>query len=187
MDAFFSTRNVNTTSPNAGMYAPPAADGPNSRQICGTAPDSLTWLLKMRPAWRRPGNISIWSVMRAPAGVHEIKQRDAQPPRRLLDADDLLDGARAPRAGLDGRVVGHDGDGPPVHATHARDDAVGGQVGRVRVREQAVLDEVLPGFVAQKGDALAAEQLAGGGVGLVILGRAALPDLLGEGLELVAA
>ena len=35
---------MNTTSQNAGMYAPPAADGPNSRQICGTPPDSRTWL-----------------------------------------------------------------------------------------------------------------------------------------------
>ena len=42
IDAFPST--MNTTSQNAGMYAPPAADGPNSRQICGTAPDSCTWL-----------------------------------------------------------------------------------------------------------------------------------------------
>ena len=33
-----------TTSQNAGMYAPPAALGPNSTQTCGTAPDSWTWL-----------------------------------------------------------------------------------------------------------------------------------------------
>ncbi len=65
IDAFLST--MNTTSQNAGMYAPPAADGPNSRQICGIAPDSRTWLWKIRPACRRPGNMSIWSVMRAPA------------------------------------------------------------------------------------------------------------------------
>ena len=42
IDAFPST--MTTTSQNAGMYAPPAADGPKSRQICGTAPDSCTWL-----------------------------------------------------------------------------------------------------------------------------------------------
>ena len=35
---------MTTTSQNAGMYAPPAADGPKSRQICGTCPDSCTWL-----------------------------------------------------------------------------------------------------------------------------------------------
>ena len=56
IDAFLST--MKTTSQNAGMYAPPAADGPKSRQICGTAPDRCTWLWKMRPAWRRPGNMS---------------------------------------------------------------------------------------------------------------------------------
>ena len=49
------------------MYAPPAALGPNRQQICGTLPDSATWLAKIRPAPRRPGNRSTWSVIRAPA------------------------------------------------------------------------------------------------------------------------
>ena len=57
IDALPST--ITTTSQNAGMYAPPAALGPNSRQICGTMPLMCTWVLKMRPAPRRPGNISI--------------------------------------------------------------------------------------------------------------------------------
>jgi hypothetical protein len=35
---------MKTTSQKAGMYAPPAAEGPKSRQICGTIPESLTWL-----------------------------------------------------------------------------------------------------------------------------------------------
>ena len=65
IDALPST--MITTSQKAGMYAPPAADGPNRQQICGTFPDSATWLWKMRPAPRRPGNRSTWSVMRAPA------------------------------------------------------------------------------------------------------------------------
>ncbi|MEZ5372119.1 MAG: hypothetical protein R2704_05190 [Microthrixaceae bacterium] len=39
-----------TRSQKAGMYAPPAADGPKSAQACGTRPDSFTWLWKMRPA-----------------------------------------------------------------------------------------------------------------------------------------
>jgi hypothetical protein len=38
MDALPST--MITTSQKAGMYAPPAADGPKSKQICGTWPDS---------------------------------------------------------------------------------------------------------------------------------------------------
>src|SRR5204862_4344071 len=37
IDALAST--MNTTSQNAGMYAPPAADGPNRQQTCGTLPD----------------------------------------------------------------------------------------------------------------------------------------------------
>ena len=35
---------MTTTSQKAGMYAPPAADGPKSKQICGTCPLSETWL-----------------------------------------------------------------------------------------------------------------------------------------------
>ncbi len=56
-----------TTSQKAGMYAPPAADGPNSAQTCGIEPDARTWVWKILPAPRRPGNRSTWSVIRAPA------------------------------------------------------------------------------------------------------------------------
>ena len=42
IDALPST--MITTSQNAGMYAPPAADGPNRQQICGTRPESRFWL-----------------------------------------------------------------------------------------------------------------------------------------------
>ena len=56
-----------TTSQNAGMYAPPAALGPNRTHTCGTTPESFTSVWKIRPAPRRPGNICTWSVMRAPA------------------------------------------------------------------------------------------------------------------------
>ena len=34
---------ITTTSQKAGMYAPPAALGPKSRQICGTWPLIFTW------------------------------------------------------------------------------------------------------------------------------------------------
>src|SRR6185312_6502378 len=65
IDALPST--MITTSQNDGMYAPPAALGPNRQQIWGTRPDSATWLQKIRPAPRRPGKRSTWSVIRAPA------------------------------------------------------------------------------------------------------------------------
>jgi hypothetical protein len=42
IDALPST--MITRSQNAGMYAPPAADGPNKQQIWGTRPESFTWL-----------------------------------------------------------------------------------------------------------------------------------------------
>ena len=58
---------ITMMSQNAGMYAPPAADGPNSAQTCGIEPDARTWEWKILPAPRRPGNISTWSVIRAPA------------------------------------------------------------------------------------------------------------------------
>ena len=51
IDALPST--MNTTSQNAGMYAPPAADGPNRQQTCGTFPTARTWL--GRSARRRAG------------------------------------------------------------------------------------------------------------------------------------
>src|ERR671919_550459 len=42
IDALPST--MNTASQNAGMYAPPAADGPNKQHTWGTFPDAWTWL-----------------------------------------------------------------------------------------------------------------------------------------------
>ena len=133
IDALPST--MNTTSQNAGMYAPPAADGPNRQHTCGTRPDSRTWLAKMRPAPRRPGNSSTWSVMRAPAESTSQTTGSLVAQRGLGEPHDLLDGARAPRPGLHRRVVGHDADRAPVDPADAGDDAVGGQVvGRARWR-----------------------------------------------------
>jgi len=42
IEAFPSTMTM--MSQNDGMYAPPAADGPNRQQIWGTRPLSFTWL-----------------------------------------------------------------------------------------------------------------------------------------------
>ena len=42
IDALPST--MITMSQKLGMYAPPAALGPKRQQICGTRPDSRTWL-----------------------------------------------------------------------------------------------------------------------------------------------
>ena len=42
IDALRST--MATQSQNAGMYAPPAADGPNRQQIWGIRPEAWTWL-----------------------------------------------------------------------------------------------------------------------------------------------
>ena len=157
IDALPST--ITTMSQKLGMYAPPAADGPNRQHACGTLPERRTWLAKMRPAPRRPGNSSTWSVMRAPA--ESTSQNDGQlvGERPLGEADDLLDGARAPRTRLHRRVVGHHAHRPAVDRADAGDDAIGGQVvgRRQRVREQPVLDE--RALVEQQVEPIAHEEL----------------------------
>src|SRR5262249_21120372 len=84
----------------------------------------------------------------------------------------LLDGARAPRPGLDRGVVGHDRDRAAVDAADAGDHAVGGEVRRLAVGQERVLDE-RRAVVAQARQALAAEQLPFLGVLSVGLLRAA--------------
>ena len=56
-----------TQSVKAGMYAPPAADGPSRQQICGTRPDRATCSWKIREAPRRSEKKPSWSVRRPPA------------------------------------------------------------------------------------------------------------------------
>ena len=68
-------------------------------------------------------------------GVDEPEDGQLVAQRVLGEPHDLLDRARAPRAGLHGGVVGHHAHGPPVDRAHAGHDAVGGQVvGRRRWR-----------------------------------------------------
>ena len=65
IDALPST--MTTTSQNGGNVGAAGRRRAEQRQIWGTCPESCTSLKKMRPACRRPGNMSIWSVIRAPA------------------------------------------------------------------------------------------------------------------------
>ena len=58
---------IPTQSQNAGMYAPPAADGPNRQHICGTRPESRTCRWKIADAPRWPGKKPSASVSRPPA------------------------------------------------------------------------------------------------------------------------
>ena len=113
----------------------------------------------MRPAPLRPGKSSTWSVMRAPA------ESTSQTTGRLwrsacsVTSHDLLDGARAPRSGLDGWIVGHDAHGTPVDPSDTGDDAVRREVTgrRHRVGEQRVLDEGT--LVEKQREAVAYEEL----------------------------
>ena len=64
-----------TMSQKAGMYAPPAALGPNSTHTCGTTPDSFTWLWKILPGSPPAGeHLHLLGDPRA-GGVHEVDHR----------------------------------------------------------------------------------------------------------------
>ena len=89
--------------------------------------------------------------------VDQPEDRQLLGQRPLGDPDDLLDRARAPRAGLDGRVVRDDEGGPAVDQALPGDHAVGGQVRAERVGELAVLDEAA--VVEQQRDAVAHVEL----------------------------
>ena len=91
-------------------------------------------------------------------GVHEVDHRHAMRERGLLDAQDLLDGLGTPRAGLDGRVVGHQRHGATGDRAESGDDAVGAEPVRLPVGEQRVLGE--RALVEQPVHALAYRQLA---------------------------
>ncbi len=71
-----------------------------------------------------------------PGRVDQVDHRHLQAQRPLLDAEDLLDRLRAPGAGLDGRVVGHQGDAAAVDRGQAGDDAVGAEPLLVPVGQQ---------------------------------------------------
>jgi len=57
-------------------------------------------------------------------GVDEVDHRHQVLQRLLLDPDDLLDGPRPPRPGLDRWVVGHEAHLAAGDRGHARHDAV---------------------------------------------------------------
>jgi len=157
---------MNTASQNAGMYA---------------------LIVKVVSGVAAPGeHVDLIGDAR-PRRIDQVHERNAQAPGALLDADDLLDRAGPPRAGLHRRIVRHDGDRQAMHAADAGDHAVGGQVCRGGVGEQAILDEVPARVVAQEGDSLSTEQLARRRVGLVVLRHSTLARLLRQGFHLFGA
>src|SRR5262249_55032380 len=109
----------------------------------------------------------------AAGGVDQVEHRHAQPRGLLLDAHDLQHRLLAPRAGLDGVVVGHDADGAAAHAAHAGDDAIGRRVGLVGAREQPLLLQLGAG-VQQELQSIPHEQLALGFQLVAVLGVALL-------------
>ena len=102
-----------------------------------------------------------------PGRVDQIQERAGDALRGLLNAQDLLDRALAPRARFDGRVIGHDRYLAAAHARQARDHAVRGQVTGGAVGEQRVLAKRI--CVDQMRDAFTREQLALLRVLLVVL------------------
>jgi hypothetical protein len=106
-----------------------------------------------------------------PGRVDQPHHRHLEPVGLLDDANDLLDGARPPRAGLHGRVVRHQADRPAVDGRGAGDNPVGRKVAGEHVGVQPVLDEGT--VIDEQPDALAGEQLALLRVGVVVLRRTA--------------
>ena len=93
-----------------------------------------------------------------PGGVDQVHQRGAQRHRALLHAEDLLDRARRPRAGLDGRVVGHHRHRAAADRAGPGHDPLGAEPVLVPAGEQALLGE--RARVQQPRDALAHRQFA---------------------------
>ena len=95
--------------------------------------------------------VSTWSVIRAPARVDEPEDRQLLAQRRLGGADDLLDGARAPRArpSPSGRWRRRS-PGRPSTVPRPVTTPSAGRPGRQRVRVAAVLDEAA--LVEEQGD-----------------------------------
>ena len=110
------------------------------------------------PPRAAPAREQLHLVGDAGAGrVDEVHDRHLESQRRLGEPHDLLDGAGAPRSRLHGRVVRHDAHRPAVDPADTGDHAVGGEILRERVREEAVLDE--RALVEQERQAVAHEQL----------------------------
>ena len=93
-----------------------------------------------------------------PGRVDEVDERHLELQRALLDAEDLLDRLGAPRARLDGRVVGHQRDPAAADQRQAGDDAVGAEALLLPVGEQPLLAERLR--VDEPRDPLADRELA---------------------------
>src|SRR5262249_32479458 len=83
---------------------------------------------------------------------------------------------RAPAPGLNGGVVGHDRNGPPVNTTDAGDHAVGWEIPCQHVHQQTVLDPLGVLAIEETPDPFAAEKLPSLGVlGVVLLCPTLLP------------
>ncbi len=93
-----------------------------------------------------------------PGRVDQVDHRQLQAQRPFLDAEDLLDRLRPPGAGLDRRVVGHQGDAAAIDRGETGDDAVGPEPLYVPVGERRLLGE--GARVDQARDPLAHRQLA---------------------------
>ena len=128
-------------SQKLGMYAPPAADGPNRQQICGTLPGERDLVVE-DPSGAAPAREHLDLVGDAgPGGVDEPEDRQLLAQRHLRGPHDLLDRAAAPGPRLDGRVVRDDDRGPAIDRASAGHHAIGRQPRLQGVGVAAVLDE----------------------------------------------
>jgi hypothetical protein len=134
---------MKTTSQNAGMYAPPAADGPKKTTDLRYAAGSLHLVVEDLSGAASPREeIDLVRDTRA-RRVDEIDDRMVMLARQLDDPDDLFHGPRAPRTRFDRRIVRHHGNRPIVDRAYPGDDAVGRQIAGERVAEKPLLDEAV--------------------------------------------
>ena len=138
----------------------------------------------MRPAPRRPGNSSTWSVSRAPA--ESTSQNTGTSCSSAYSVSrTIFSTVRAPHdPAFTVGVVGHHAHRPALDGADPGDHAVGRQVAGERVGEERVLDE--RAVVEEQREAVAHEQLPLAlELGALLL-EVALAGPLGGGPELVA-
>ena len=153
---------MNTTSQNAGMYAPPAADGPNRQQICGTS-SRQRHLVGEDPAGAAASGEEV-DLVGDPRtrGVDEPEDRQLGASARSVTRT-IFSTVRAPHEPAFTRpVVGDDERRTPLDEPLSGDHSVGGQALGKGVGQCAVLDE--RALVEQQSDPLARRQVARGSV-----------------------
>ena len=154
---------MNTKSVIAGEYTAPPAHGPRIAEICGTTPEAIVLRRKMSAY---PARETTPSWMRAPPGVVEADDRDAELEGEVHDLADLLGVGLRERTAEDREVLREHRGLPPVDAPEPGDHAVARDALALHpevvaaVSDEAI-DLVEAAGVEQEIESLACRELAG--------------------------